>query len=681
MAPEQAVGRSVDARSDLFSLGVVLYEMTTGQRPFAGRTAAAFFDKLAHHKPRSPRSLNRGISPETESVVLKSLEKEPKRRYQNAREFRKALLSSDQGRRWLPPVWRWALRSALFMVVVVVLALLFGQQKPNWLENLWFFEPGVQDIAVLPFQTTGLNVEAEEAWRGLFKELTSALTRMQQFDRTLRLVPAREIEASKATSPSQARQFWGATLAVDGVVERTSRDLRITLNLSDAVNLRQLDSDLVVEPESDFLAVKERVLGALVRMLRVNLEPRTFRVLAATGTTVSQAYDHYLRGLDYLERADVPGNIERSIGELKLAIEEDSSFASAHAALSRAYTRQFVETGERPWLEEAQTMCNQALALDGNLPEAHVSCATIDAEEGRYEKAVAGYRAAIELDPTNSNAYRRLAFALARLGEREEAESIWTTAIGLRPDYWVGYYELGTFYVREGHFEDAIDPLRRALGYVPENYQIYGNLGSAFHHLGRLQEATEYYLVSAEIEPNYLALSNLGTVYFQQGRFAEAAEKYEAALELRDSDYTVWGNLAAACQNIPERSSEASGFYERAVELAETRFQINPRQIETTIHLADYYLELERYDDGRRLLENVSQLDSDNPDLMARLGMLYEKVGDRKQAIDWILKALGSGYPRNRLEALHDLEELRSDVEFQRRLQELEVPAEPANVN
>lgn len=155
---------------------------------------------------------------------------------------------------------------------------------------------------------------------------------------------------------------------------------------------------------------------------------------------------------------------------------------------------------------------------------------------------------------------------------------------------------------------------------------------------------------------------------------AEAAEKCESALKLRDSDYAVWGNLAAACRNISERSSEAMGFYERAVELAEARRQVNPRDIETAIHLADYYLELERYEDGRRLLQTALQLDMENPDLLARLGILYEKLGDRKEAIVWILKALKSGYPRDRLEALNDLGELRNDAEFQHRLRELEVP-------
>lgn len=681
MSPEQALGRTVDARSDIFSLGVVLYEMITGRPPFNGDTAAFFFNELLHKRPQQPRGFNPDISAETEAVILRCLEKKPGNRYETAADFREKLIESFEGKRRLSSVWRWLLRCLIFIVAFITLAVILEQKAPDWRKNLPGFGPSYQDIAVLPFEIRGLDEQAEAAWQGLFKELTSALTRMQQFDEKLRVVPAREVDILNVKSPSQARRVFRVGLVIDGVVEWTGRDLRVTINLSDAAELRQLGSELVSDPESDLINVKERVLDGLVRLLEINLEPDTFRVLAATGTSVPGAYDHYARGLEYLERAYTSGNIERSISELELAVEEDRSFALAHATLSRALMRQFVETNDTQWLEKAERECEESSRLDSRLPETHIACSAVDAAEGRYEEAVAGYREAIELDPNNSEARRRLAFALARMGKLEEAESVWTSAIGLRPDYWVGYYELGTFWIREGDFEKAIEPLRRALGYLPENYQISGNLGAAFHQLGRLDEAAEYYLLSAQIEPNYAALANLGSIHFHQGNFVEAAENYQAALDLNDSDYAVWGNLALACNNIPERSAEAAGLYEKAIALAESRQEVNPNNIEVTIHLADYYLEAGRNEEGRQMLETALKLHSENPDLMARLGVLHEKLGDREQAILWVVRALKAGYPKERLEALSSMVDLRNDPEFQRQFEELEPPGDPVNIN
>jgi serine/threonine-protein kinase len=559
--------------------------------------------------------------------------------------------------------------------------VILEQTAPDWRSNLFVFGPDPQDIAILPFEIRGLDGQGETAWKGLFKELSSTLTRMQQFDDTLRVVPAREIDTLSVTSPSQARRFFLVNLVIDGVVEWTGRDLRVTINLSDAVELRQLDSELIVDPDNDLIRVKERVLQGLVRLLQINLEPDTFKVLAATGTTVSGAYDHYVRGLEYLESSYTPGNLERAISELRLATQEDTSFAAPHAALARALTRDFFETHEVERLEEARKRCEEAVGLDDRLPESHIACAFIDATEGNYEEAAEGYRKAIDLDPGNSEARRRLAFALGKMGEFEKAETVWTEAIDLRPDYWLGYYELGTFRVRQGDFEGAIEPLRRALGYVPENYQIHGNLGTAFYQLGRLDEAAQYYLLSAQIQPNYVAFANLGSIYLSQEEYKKAAEKYEAALELHASDYAVWGNLALACDNIAGRSADVEKFYEQAIELGERRLQVNPKNLEVAIHLADYNVELGRNERARQLLEEALELHSENPDLMARLGVLFEKLGDREQSIVWTLEALQAGYPRERFEALSSLAELRNDPEFQRRFEELEGAVVPENVN
>jgi tetratricopeptide (TPR) repeat protein len=399
--------------------------------------------------------------------------------------------------------------------------------------------------------------------------------------------------------------------------------------------------------------------------------------LAASGTIVPSAYRHYLRGLGFLERCDKLGNIDKSIEELRIAVQADPTFALAFAALTEALRIQFQETNDASWIESAEKSCRQALKLDDQLPAAYISCGSVYLERGLFEEARIQYEMAVSLDPTDASAYRGLANAEAALGNSEEAETIWQEAIQDTPDYWLTYFRLGYFYIDQGRYEEALEPLRQALSYVPDNYRIYNNIGSALLYLQRLEEAIQSFQFSIAIEPNYGAYSNLGTAYFREGDFASAAEMYDLALQHRDSDYRVWGNLAGACRKTPGREMEAAGFYTRAAEMAEDLLQVNPNRLETILNLADYYLVLEEYEKGNELLENALELYTRNPDLMFRMGRICEKLGRRKVAIDWILEAIRVGYPVSRIEESSTLEELRTDKVFLSRLEQMDTTVEP----
>jgi len=685
MSPEQALGGELDVRTDLFSLGVVLYQSISGLHPFTCTTLAAYVDALIHKEPDPPSSVNDSIPTGIDAVVSRLLQKDPNDRYQSAEELRR-VLSDLQGQLYgvtLPtpfPMKRRLhslLRPPIFMLVVVFLAILLGVKNWDWMGPWSWFGPAQQDIAVLLFENVSNDPERQPLLEGLTHELTSSLTKMGQSQKRLRVVPSAEILDSQVFTASRARRFYGVTLAVTGSLETVGEELRMTLNLINAETLRQMDSELIVDLQGNVAKLKEAALKILVSMLELNLEAETFRVLAASGTTVPSAYRHYLRGLGFLERSDKLGNIDKSIEELRIAVQADPTFALAFAALTEALRIQFQETNDASWIESAEKSCRQALKLDDQLPAAYISCGSVYLERGLSEEARKQYEMAVSLDPTDASAYRGLANAEAALGNSEEAETIWQEAIQDTPDYWLTYFRLGYFYIDQGRYEEALEPLRQALSYVPDNYRIYNNIGSALLYLQRLEEAIQSFQFSIAIEPNYGAYSNLGTAYFLDGNFASAAEMYDLALQHRDSDYRVWGNLAGACRKTPGREMEAAGFYTRAAEMAEDLLQVNPNRVETILHLADYYLVLEEYEKGNELLENALELYTENPDLMFRMGRICEKLGRRKVAIDWILEAIRVGYPVSRIKESSTLEELRTDKVFLSRLEQMDTTVEP----
>jgi serine/threonine-protein kinase len=422
--------------------------------------------------------------------------------------------------------------------------------------------------------------------------------------------------------------------------------------------------------------LKSAALTTLNSMLQLNLEPDTFQVLAASGTSVSSAYRHYLQGLGFLERFDRKGNVQQAIQEFNMAVQDDPLFATAYASLAEALRIKFQETNNGDWLDSADEACEQALALNDQLAVAYISCGSVQLERGRYQEALQQYHTAVMLDPTDGDAYRGVANTQAALGNIEEAEAIWQEAINLKPDYWLAHFRLGYFLMQHGRYKEALGPLRTALSYVPNNYRVYNNIGTAHLYQMHLEAAIEAFQSSVAIEPNYAAYSNLATARFYQHEYSAAAEMYELALQYRDSDYRVWAGLARACELTPERAHEAKAFYMRAVELAEEILQVNPRRAEVAVHLAQYYQVLDQNEPGREMLDYALSLQTRNPELMVRLAKLCEKLGRREEAIDLIANAVENGFPYSQIEASTTLEELRNDEAFLSRLRQMDLTDE-----
>jgi serine/threonine-protein kinase len=678
MSPEQARGETIDARTDLWALGVVLYEMLTGERPFRAGNEHATLYAIQHEQPAPLSDFRSDVPYALQEAVMSCLEKDPEARPPRAdtlqvnlsrarRAASEKRIHAGRAGRNTPPLSS----RARPWTVGVLIALLFGLSA-WWLtashpESLSGSEaiPAEKHLVVLPFTNVGGDAANQAFSDGLMETLTNKLTQLERLQGALLVVPATEIRADGIASARAARETYGVNLAVTGSVQRTGDSVYVTLNLVDTRTLLQLRSDEVTEPTSDMATLQYSAVSKLMQMLNVELQPEAREFLAEGETTMPDAYDFYLQGRGYLQRYENPENIDTAIGMFERALAEDSLYALAYAGLGEAYWHKYTTTSDAQWVARAVEYCQRAVAINDQLAPVHVTLGIIHRGTGEYEQAVEKLRQAVALDAHNANAYRELGHAYEMLGLANKAESAYQRAIQLRPSYWGGYSYLGVFYYNQGRYEEAAAQFRQITQLSPDNVRGYSNLGGAYLHLERWTDAREAFERSLEVEPNFDAYSNLGTLYhFYEADFTDAAQMYEKALELDDRDYQIWGNLASARYWAGDHE-KARHAYQRAIRMAQAKRDVNPRDSEVLCDLAMYHAMLGEQTRARAPLERAKALVTD-VDVMFSIGIVYEQLGEREQALEWISKALENGYSPGLALRSPTLQELREDERFER---------------
>ena len=257
----------------------------------------------------------------------------------------------------------------------------------------------IRQIVVLPFANISRDPDDQVFVDGLVETLTSSLTQLERFQRTLRVVPATEVCTARVASAREGLQAFGATLAVTGSVQRTAKTVRLTLNLVDAAQQVQLASRTLDLASGEQTAVQDKVVGALTGLLALELQPDQQRALAAGGSRVPGAYAGVRPG------AGLPAAFRSRRGQrgprhhrLHSGHCRRLRYTLAETALGEAFWRKHELTKEPDWIARAVEHCERALAVDPQLPQVHVTLALIARGRGRYEEALAVSQRAIELD-------------------------------------------------------------------------------------------------------------------------------------------------------------------------------------------------------------------------------------------------------------------------------------------
>jgi tetratricopeptide (TPR) repeat protein/predicted Ser/Thr protein kinase len=679
LSPEQIQERESDQRSDIFSFGVVLFQMLTGERPFNGSSEMELMLAIVNTPAPAVSEKRPDVPGGLERIVRTALEKDPAQRYQRmddmlrdlqqlTREWESGATMTQPAIAPLPMLGRprfssrWKIAFAISVGLALLLAFVFWKAGIRITNNL----PGEKKIAVLPFRNVGGVPENEALCDGLMEELTSALTQLEQFHGSLWVVPSTEVRREQPNSAEGARRTLGANLVITGSVQRDAEQLHLTASLVDANSLRLLSSRTFQKRLSELADLQEAVVREIARMLELELGTKEREVLAAGETRAPQAYDLYLQAQGYLQRRGA-ADLDRAVELLERAVTLDSKYVLAHAGLGEAYWKRYRLTSDPKWVEPAQKALNRALALSDQLPAVHVTRGIIQEGTGDREGAVASFLHALELDPINAGAFSELGHAYEDLGKLDLAQATFEKAAQLRPSDLTSTSDLGMFYYRRGRYREAEPILQRVTALAPDYSSGYTNLAGSYWMSGDYQKAAANYEKSLALRPTASAYSSLGTVYFFLDRCPEAAPLMEKAAELLPKNDQVWANLGDVYACAPDGAAKARAAYLQAAQLGEQRLAINSKDAETLSRMALYQARLGNRADAMSRIKKAVNLSPNNRAVVWHSALVFELTGQREAALEAVRSAIRLGQPSQEIEREPALKNLRADPRYQAR--------------
>jgi len=638
MSPEQVEGKGIDSRSDIYSLGIILYEMVTGQVPFEGDTAFSIAMKHKGEVPKSPKSINPNVPDDFSLLILKCLEKDKNARYQTAAEVGTELEKIEKG---IPttdrvvPV-RKTLTSreitvkfnlkklmipALALIAVVVAAIAFLIIMPK--KEKQPVGPNRLSIAVLPFENTSGSEEDETFSDGITEDITTQLSKIGELE-----VKSQTSMKKYKNSPKGIKEIGlelGVASILEGSVRRADNQVRITTRLVDSVKDRQIWAESYDKELKEIFSIQSDIALQIATALRAKLTPAEKGRIEKKPTENPKAYEFYLKGREYYYRGRKEDN-EQAIELFNKALELDPNYALAYAGMADAYFQRWQMFGfPKTWLDNAIETSQKAIALDPNLAEAYKALALDYYGKGWIRKSIELSQKAVDLNP---NSYTAL-------------------------------YFLGRMYEDVGEYDKALPLLKKAMAVSPAMSGPYSVIGDCYVGLDDYQQGEEWLKKALEIQPDsHNPHDALFHLYLAAGRLEEAIMEGQKILSLnpdRQSNFLYPGRAERFAGHL----DKAQSYLEKAGSGA-------------AVDLGYVYWKTGKRDQAQKLLQSVlvtfkNEADSGNESWKVRRNIagINAILGNKEEALQWLQKTIDAGFLFYRYIARDPtFESLRDDERF-----------------
>jgi tetratricopeptide (TPR) repeat protein/TolB-like protein/predicted Ser/Thr protein kinase len=694
MSPEQVEGKQVDSRTDLYSFGLVFYEMVSGEVPFTGDSTWQVMYQRVKDAPKNVKLVNPNVPDNVAEIIMHCLERDPAERYRGAKEIisdidehRGPEMSSTSmyrttpsgaGSRTVqitvpakPPVWLYLaggilLLGGLFFAVPATRHLVVkpaAETETVSVEGAKGLPPLSQGkyVAVLPFRVIGGDTSIEYVAEGLGEALSAKLFQLKGVH-----VASSDDNGkmdTKAPLPQIAKKL-GANMMVTGMVQGSANELRITVKLDNVAENKVVWNEEFSGVPADLLTIEDKIYGKLAEALETNVSPGDIAAGTSHPTDNVDAYDSYLRGRNALRGQLTAKNIQLAIDYFNAALQKDQKFALAYTGLADASLRMYDENKDSFWTEKALNAAKQAQTLNDKLPEVHFSLGSVYAQTGQTAQAITELKRAQELAPNSDEGYRRLGNAYLAAGQNEQGIHALEKAVELNPYYWQNLNQMGNAYLKMGSYDKALKYFQQVTQVEPQNQIGFANLGIVYVSMGRYEESIAPLETALKLEPQSQVISNLGTSYFYLHRYGDAVKLFEKAVGLNPNDETMMGNLADGYRAAGQMD-KAKVTYDKAIVLAFKALRVNPRSATTMGNLALYYAKKGDVGQAVEFMQRARGLDPSSVDLIATSAEVHALINRPEEAIADLKKGLQQGLTPATIDSDPELDSLRNRPDFQ----------------
>ncbi|MEX2272200.1 MAG: protein kinase [Vicinamibacterales bacterium] len=656
MAPEQLNGEHADQRSDIYAVGVLLYEMLTGHRPFPSLDLLGSALAVLKGAARPVGEAAPGTPPAVSALVKRAMAKDPSDRFQTAGELArelqlasKALGDATTTLVSVRTVSRRSTRMAIAAIAFLILAGAGWAWRRNADERV-VSAPG-SVFAVLPFRNTTADPLNDAIAVGLTDAVANRLSSLESI-RVLSLDDSREVAKSAKGDAVSAAKSLGATFVVEGDLARAGQMLDVSVTLAGANGERRPVGHYTGEIGQALDLHRRIAQGVIAALSEVKAVPA--RVVPNPAPTSNQeAFADYAQARLYLER---PDDVDHAVTLFQSAISKDDRFALAYAGLGQAYWSKYGQTKDTVWTTKATAAIMDALRIDPRQPEVHLSLAVMYHGLGRFDDAEKELRDVLRMQPWNDDAHRLLAGVHIDRSEWDAAVTELRRAIALRPYYWRNHSELGYAHYRAGRIDEAITAYARAVQLQPDSASALAMLGTALQSAGRLPEALANYTKANEVRPRWSTESNIATIHFWNEEYAKAEEAYQRAIRLAPNMAGLHANLGDTLVKLGQRE-RARASYRRAVEEIRKQLAVNEKDAQNVARLALYLAKLEDQAGADAAAESALALNPEDGQVVYNAAMIDALANRQAEACGRLAKAVALG---TSLEIIRHADELRA---------------------
>ena len=682
MAPEQILKQESDVRSDLFSLGVVLYEMLTGVKPFIGLNVKQItqaitngqYIPITEHKKteykeveykKEIRQKSELLPIELVGIIEKLLHVEPVQRYQTAQALALDIEVLENKIKHQKHKWQQQLSKlllVLFSVSIIVLSF-----------NKIFFPPSTQElvaqqlvkskkIAFLPLDNISGDPVLEIFSHGISTMLSSDLAEVgyQQGDGTTWVLPASEIRSLEDQSVTGVYDQYGVDVIINGSIQHMGSTRLINLNLVNGADGHIIKSVQLTVNAGNLFSAQSQIRQQVMALLDWHIPPELKLQFAAKKPSFDGAYKHYVQGQGYLYRFDYQDNIAKAIKAFQTAITLDAKYADAYVGLAQAQLRSFIEYQNIALLKQMENTVQQLMQLDSGHHLLNYLYGELMLQKGQYQAAVSLFQRNIELYPKFIKAYTSLSLAYQHLRKLADAEKILISAYQSTPNNNIILAALGGSYYNKGNYAQAIKYFNLLIKNAPNNYTAYLNVSACYYLNGEIEKALLNAKKALTIQPNFIVYSNIGTYYFILRKYDKAVKAFENMIALNDRDYINWGNLADAYRFAKNNKYVKS--FEQAIIIAEKNLQINPNNKYVIALLAYYYANVGNIDKTIFYAQKITK--DDLGENLFFIAAAYSRLKMNKKAHIYLAFAINNNYSIAEIIASPLLDNLKNTPQY-----------------